>query len=248
MSDASREAPSPPAAEPAPTTSPGGDDEQPPAAEDQPNNPAAHPPFEPLFTLLTNTSTNTTIHPRVHYLFSDDDPSMLTSAVAAATSTTTSTDNPRDRALIVDLAPSPDASGWSVSWASSLSPDFAVTSAQLQTQQEQQQQPDDPTHKQDQQRQQQQQQQQGMLRLEGVEREPADTRRTPADSTASGEEDVEALMEDFRRRMGVLGRVVGEGERRGLALRRQQEEQEVREGEASSPAVEMTAETRTDGG
>ncbi|KFH46432.1 hypothetical protein ACRE_026920 [Hapsidospora chrysogenum ATCC 11550] len=160
MSDASREAPSPPAAEPAPTTSPGGDDEQPPAAEDQPNNPAAHPPFEPLFTLLTNTSTNTTIHPRVHYLFSDDDPSMLTSAVAAATSTTTSTDNPRDRALI----------------------------------------------------------------------------------------DVEALMEDFRRRMGVLGRVVGEGERRGLALRRQQEEQEVREGEASSPAAEMTTETRTDGG
>ncbi|KAF4985942.1 hypothetical protein FDECE_16223, partial [Fusarium decemcellulare] len=52
------------------------------------------PPFEPLFTLLTNSTTNTTVHPRIHYLFSDDDPSLLANPADAA--------DPSHRALVVD--------------------------------------------------------------------------------------------------------------------------------------------------
>ena len=39
------------------------------------------PPLAPLFTLIHNPSTNTTHHPsRIHYIFSDDDNSLLTAA------------------------------------------------------------------------------------------------------------------------------------------------------------------------
>ncbi|KAF7561848.1 hypothetical protein G7046_g2296 [Stylonectria norvegica] len=150
------------------------------------------PPFEPVFTLLTNTTSNTTVHPRIHYLFADDDPSILT---------TPAVDDPSHRAVIVDLAAAPaDAPGrWAVSWASSLSGDFAVTAAGVAVQQNE-----------------------GeagalMLRVEGVEREPVDLKPESLPSSGSGalgREDVEGLAEEFKRRMGVLKKVVGEGERR----------------------------------
>ncbi|KAJ2972509.1 hypothetical protein NUW58_g9171 [Xylaria curta] len=59
------------------------------------------PPFAPVFTLVNNTSTRTTHHPHVRYIFSDDDPDILTEALA------------------------------DVAWASSLSPSWAVLNAQL---------------------------------------------------------------------------------------------------------------------
>ncbi|KAL7927190.1 hypothetical protein ACQKWADRAFT_279780 [Trichoderma austrokoningii] len=173
------------------------------------------PPFEPVFTLLTNTTTNTTVHPRVHYLFSDDD----ASAVLTAPQT-----DPRHRALIVDLAPPANPSGkWSVSWASSLTPDFAVTASQLSLQQHGSSSSSGNNEGED-----------GastsvMLRVEGVEREgvPAidSTKRSSASLRGSsssggsgagivGREDVDQLTEEFRRRMGVLKKVVDEGERR----------------------------------
>ncbi|CAM1504354.1 Fc.00g019450.m01.CDS01 [Cosmosporella sp. VM-42] len=162
-------------------------------------------PFEPLFALLTNTTTNTTVHPRIHYLFSDDDPSILPIPTTADLS---------HRALIVDLAPAqPENPGrWSVSWASSLSQDFAVTSSNISLQQNE---GDDGGL---------------MLRVEGVEREPVEMRGdslpNSQGSGALGREDVESLAEEFRRRMVVLKKVVGEGGRRREVLGQEEEEGE----------------------
>ncbi|KAH0489236.1 hypothetical protein TgHK011_009676 [Trichoderma gracile] len=198
------------------------------AAADHESDSASFPPFEPIFTLLTNTTTNTTVHPRVHYLFSDDD--------ASAIFTAPQTD-PLHRALVVDLAPPSEPNGkWSVSWASSLTPDFAVTSSQLSLQQH------------------------GsgaagaagadngnenaattsvMLRVEGVEREPVGSRPNSLPASGSGivgRENVEQLVEEFRRRMGVLKKVVEEGERRKEAMARMNEGVHSEEGGDASGA------------
>lgn len=204
---------------------------------------AAPPPFEPLFTLLTNTTTNTTIHPRVRYIFADDDPSLLLSGPEP--------EDPHHRALVVDLTPAaanPSSSSsssspippppndeaaaattrgeWSVSWASSLTPDFAVTQSSISVVQQGDR--DDGSV---------------MLQIDGVEREvvapgqPSNT-ASPSNSTGSGlvgKDDADALVEDFRRRMGVLKKVVGQGERRREALDRlhQHEDSEgIPEGES----------------
>ncbi|KAH7155376.1 hypothetical protein B0J13DRAFT_521532 [Dactylonectria estremocensis] len=174
------------------------------------------PPFEPLFTLLTNATTNATVHPRVHYIFSDDDPSVL--AAAAAT-----TADPSHRALVVDLAAAPpgDPGRWAVSWASSMSPSFAVTGSSVAVQQNE----GDDTAEDD---------RRGgaalMLRVKGVEHEPIDMRPDSLPSSGSGtslgREDVEGLAEDFRRRMGVLKNVVDEGEKRRAVLGHQQQQDE----------------------
>ncbi|KAI0839072.1 hypothetical protein F5Y06DRAFT_27059 [Hypoxylon sp. FL0890] len=110
--------------------------EQPPMADashdhDQDHDP---PPFAPIFTLVNNTSTRTTHHPHVRYIFSDDDPDILTQALAELDlSIDESTSDPalrRNRAMILDLAPD-SRGGYSVTWASSLSPSWAVLDAQL---------------------------------------------------------------------------------------------------------------------
>ncbi|KAM0489341.1 hypothetical protein ACHAP7_000400 [Fusarium lateritium] len=157
------------------------------------------PPFEPLFTLLTNSTTNTTVHPRVHYLFSDDDPSILA----------TSTEDPSHRALIVDLAPAPegDPSRWAVSWAASLTPDFAVTDSSVAVQQSEGDESGGAGAL--------------MLRVEGVEPEYVEMRSDSLPNSGSGAiggEDVDVLAEDFRRRMEVLKKVVDEGEKRRLVI------------------------------
>lgn len=184
------------------------------------------PPFEPIFTLLTNTTTNTTVHPRVHYLFSDDD----ASAVLTAPQT-----DPLHRALVVDLAPPANPSGkWTVSWASSLTPDFAVTASQLSLQQHGS---GSGTNEGDEGENNEAASSSVMLRVEGVEREavPADTKPTNANLRGSsssggsaagiiGREDVDQLTEEFKRRMGVLKKVVDEGERRRETLNRLNEE------------------------
>ncbi|KFA78042.1 hypothetical protein S40288_07461 [Stachybotrys chartarum IBT 40288] len=166
--------------------------------------------FEPLFTLLTNTTTNSTVHPHVHYLFSDDDAASVLAAQDPSSS------SPSARSLIVDLAPSA-AGGWAVSWASSLTPDFAVTGTEVEVS--------------------------GgdggalMLRVDGVEREPVEPNiaagAASLRSSGSGSgvqatrEDVDALLEEFRRRMGVLNKVVGQGEKRCAAVGKDRAEHDV---------------------
>ncbi|KAK8927562.1 hypothetical protein H634G_05179 [Metarhizium anisopliae BRIP 53293] len=173
------------------------------SAEPAPPPPPVPPPaFEPLFTLVTNASTGATMHPRVQYLFSDDDASILSHP----------NDDPNHRAMLVDLAPT-EASTWSVQWASSLSPDFAITASQLSVQRSDDASEGDTSM---------------MLRLEGVEREPLDagggSRPNSLPSSGSGtigRENVDALADEFKRRMGVLKKVVAEGEKRRDILERQ---------------------------
>lgn len=132
---------------------------------DQPQvNEAVPPPFQPLFTLVTDSITRTTRHPQVHYIFSDDDPQLLTDALADhahqhqppsshdSSPNASTSQNPRnppltnpntERAILLDLVPktastsddptssSAAATGFHVQWASSLSADWAVTSAKI---------------------------------------------------------------------------------------------------------------------
>lgn len=92
------------------------------------------PPFAPIFTLVNNTSTRTTHHPHVRYIFSDDDPDVLTQALAdlepELDGSAADPALPSNRAMILDLAPDPSG-GYSVAWASSLSSSWAVLDAQL---------------------------------------------------------------------------------------------------------------------
>ncbi|KAH6900043.1 hypothetical protein B0T10DRAFT_13768 [Thelonectria olida] len=186
------------------------------------------PPFEPIFTLLTNTTTNTTVHPQIHYIFSDDDPSILAAAAAA--------DPASHRSLVVDLEPAAEGSAnrWAVSWASSLSRDFAVTGSNVALQQNE---GGDDAGDDD---------RRGggslMLRVKGVEREPMELRSDSLPSSGSGSlgrEDVEGLTDDFRRRMAVLKKVVDEGEkRRNIVEQQQKQEQEQEQTEEEDVAVE----------
>ncbi|KAI1348609.1 hypothetical protein F5Y01DRAFT_211227 [Xylaria sp. FL0043] len=102
--------------------------EHPPDAE----RPRTPPPFAPVFTLVNNASTRTTHHPHVRYIFSDDDPDILTQALAECehADAEESGHRPANRAMILDLAPGDDGR-YTVSWASSLSPSWAVLNAQL---------------------------------------------------------------------------------------------------------------------
>ncbi|KAL2114954.1 hypothetical protein VTJ04DRAFT_10617 [Mycothermus thermophilus] len=111
------------------------------------------PPFSPIFTLISSTSQSTnkqTIHyPTVHYIFADDDPEYLSAALAhhhgsaQAVGDETETNNPDiqaggsgsrtppDRGVLLEVEPTADGSGYEVVWASSLTPDWAATSARL---------------------------------------------------------------------------------------------------------------------
>jgi hypothetical protein len=60
-----------------------------------------------------------------------------------------------------------------------------------------------------------------MLRVEGVEPEYVEMRSDSLPNSGSGAiggEDVDVLAEDFRRRMGVLKKVVDEGEKRRMVV------------------------------
>ncbi|KAI1384032.1 uncharacterized protein F4822DRAFT_58948 [Hypoxylon trugodes] len=110
--------------------------DQPPIADasynhDQDRDP---PPFAPIFTLVHDASTRTIHHPHVRYIFSDDDPDVLTQALAELNSGTDENNSDSaytfNRAMILDLAPNNNG-GYSVAWASSLSPSWAVLDTQL---------------------------------------------------------------------------------------------------------------------
>ncbi|KAM4058093.1 hypothetical protein HRG_010953 [Hirsutella rhossiliensis] len=204
----------------------------PPADESNP----PPPPFEPLFTLLTNTTTNGTIHPRVQYLFSDDDTSVLADPPPPAIA---GPDGHAHRPVLVDLAPSPDGSSWTVAWASSLSPDFALTTSRLEPAPQQQHEADASSSAAP----------GGVLRLEGVEREPVDARPESLPGSASGSgtvgrEDVDALADEFRRRMGVLRKVVGEAERRKEVVQRHHHHQPHQPDGAESRSAEPDGSTQ----
>lgn len=174
------------------------------------------PPFEPLFTLLTNTTTGSTVHPRVQYLFSDDDTSILSNPPLEDDNNGSGEGDGGGgdaqglhRTVVVDLVPTADNTGWAVSWASSLSPSFAITNSDLGVQQGDGGDGDGSL----------------MLRLEGVDREPVEFRPDSLPSSGSGalgRDDVDSLADEFRRRMGVLKKVVGESEKRRDALARQE--------------------------
>lgn len=118
------------------------------------------PPFQPLFTLVTDSTTGATHHAHVHYIFSDDEPDLLTDALGQystqhqqqqQTTTTSSSGSTStkpappttDRAILLDLVPKPStgdpsssssaavAPAYDVAWASSLSADWAVVSAKM---------------------------------------------------------------------------------------------------------------------
>ncbi len=117
--------------------------EEPPAASPGPR-PAqpTPPPFSPLFTLLTSTShpsnRQTIQYPIVHYIFADDDPEILTAALAhhhggadPHNDPDAEPNAPPDRAVLLDMERVADGSGVEVAWASSLTPDWAVASAHV---------------------------------------------------------------------------------------------------------------------
>ncbi|KAI0466148.1 hypothetical protein F4859DRAFT_333450 [Xylaria cf. heliscus] len=111
--------------------------DNPPSTAEHPldaERPRTPPPFAPVFTLVNNASTRTTHHPHVQYVFSDDDPDILTQALADCehinADQSDSDPTVANRAMILDLAPNDDG-GYSVAWASSLSPSWAVLDAQL---------------------------------------------------------------------------------------------------------------------
>ncbi|KAH6615420.1 hypothetical protein B0J18DRAFT_437284 [Chaetomium sp. MPI-SDFR-AT-0129] len=130
-------------------------------AQQQKHHPQQPQPFAPVFALLdsvSHSSKRQTVHyPTVHYIFADDDPGILSAALARHHNGSNSSgggsggsgsgdsvggyddtgvqggsgSRPADRGVILDMVPSPDGLGYEVTWASSLTPDWAVTSAQV---------------------------------------------------------------------------------------------------------------------
>lgn len=83
----------------------------------------APPELRPYFTLVEDTVTGEHTHPVVHYVFSDDDPDIVTSSVLDATDATT----PSQRVVIVDVS----ADARTIVSAHSLSPTWQVHQAAI---------------------------------------------------------------------------------------------------------------------
>ncbi|KAK4452133.1 hypothetical protein QBC34DRAFT_40918 [Podospora aff. communis PSN243] len=220
---------------------------QPPRATDdhaaQPPLPPPHIdplPFKPLFSLVATSAhpspRQTTQHPILHYVFVDDDPELLTEALAQhyRAADELSGEYSRERAVIVDLAPSDHGPGYTVERASSLSPDWAVVSATIGRM-------EDingtlaAAHGDS----------QGalMLKIEGFSMESSSPTPSGKSSTPEGElqgsgtkpprpqqvaEEYSVLLSDFDKRMGVLRRVMdagGETQRPGTTRGEGPEEQ-----------------------
>lgn len=190
-----------------------------PTPDDTPHE-ASDAQLPPLFTLVHNSSSRTTHHPHVHYIFADDDPEVLTRALAA--SDPSSGGAGPTRSVLLDLAPGED--GWGVTHAASLSPEWAVVEAGVRRMEDAEGQGGEGAG--------------GlMLRIEGVEGdggEGEDTREV-----REVKEEYGTLMDEFERRMVVLRRVVGAGEARrrvavpgeGQGRRTEEEGEEKREGD-----------------
>ena len=100
---------------------------------------ASFAPFFPLVTTSAHPSQHqTTHHPILHYVFADDDPDLLTEALAQhhhggahADVENEGGNNLRERAVVLDIIPADHGPGYEVAWASSLSPDWAVVSTSI---------------------------------------------------------------------------------------------------------------------
>ncbi|KAK0669136.1 hypothetical protein QBC41DRAFT_320351 [Cercophora samala] len=112
-----------------------------PPSSSSPSQPqlAPQPTFSPPFVLLTSTShasgKQTIHHPAVRYIFADDDPEILTAELTQYHQTkqdgSENKTGPGHRAIIIDTDRREDHDRLEVAWASSLSPDWAVTSASM---------------------------------------------------------------------------------------------------------------------
>ncbi|CAN8100813.1 unnamed protein product [Discula destructiva] len=209
---------------------------------DHPSQQHQTQPFQPLFTLITDSS-GATHHPHVHYIFEDDDPDQLTHILgtysthhqqSGAASSGSKPTPPTDRAIILDLVPkpastapdaAPNPSGYEVAWASSLSADWAVISANLAPMNS----GDDAssTHNAPAQPATSSSSERLMLRIEGVDLDPRPpaqqaARELPSTNSNSSSavaqlkepEDYSALVVDFDARMAVLRKVVAAGAER----------------------------------
>ena len=90
-----------------------------------------HPPdFRPFFTLIEDPTTGEHHHPSIHYIFSDDDPDFLTSAIVNSQplqgEQAGSTRN-QERLVLLDISPD----GKTIRDAQSLSPDWQVASTTI---------------------------------------------------------------------------------------------------------------------
>ncbi|KAB8337204.1 hypothetical protein FH972_021506 [Carpinus fangiana] len=105
------------------------------AEEDDQQHEIERPDFHPFFTIVQDSgaSGSSHHHPHVHYIFSDDDPEPVTSALLRSLDRTGSTadgqQNLRERAIIVDLA----ADGQTVVSTKSLSPNWQTTKTSMQS-------------------------------------------------------------------------------------------------------------------
>ncbi|KAM0329325.1 hypothetical protein ACHAQA_004630 [Verticillium albo-atrum] len=208
----------------------------------------SHPPLDPagFFTLVSNTkfgatasTSQQTHHPRIQYIFSDDDPTLLTAALAdsharnqAASSSSHSSTKPKNHAILVDVAPAEDGkagdvASWRVTSASSLSGDFAVTDARITKMEDSS---AAKGGKADGDGDSDAEEDSGgalMLKIEGVEMTGEDTTGILGESlpgsqssvkSGGGKEDYAALLEEFDKQMVVLKKVVAAGEERAVKM------------------------------
>ena len=115
----------------------------------RPSPPA--PTLTPFYTVISDvtppSSATDTYYPRVRYVFSDDDPDIISGALSfhhasqgrpvepghgPSNSAPQSGSGSHSRSILLDLAPAADGRGYTVAWASSLSPDWAVVGTRLQ--------------------------------------------------------------------------------------------------------------------
>lgn len=204
-----------------------------PSAEFPPPLPTSHSGFAPLFTFLTSTRQDgdqQTIHyPTVRYIFADDDPEILTAELAQHHRSYDGEgeegdweNSSSDRAVIIDMERTLDGTGLEVAWASSLSPDWAVTSAQVSAMQSGNGETNGGL----------------MLRIDGVSLEQSSVPPSPVDqafnpesseaTTARQQHDQQAqptgmeyedLLVQFERRMEILRRVAEASAERQRILR-----------------------------
>lgn len=84
--------------------------------------------FKPFFTLIEDADTGDVHHPTVHYVFSDDDPDLLTSAALNGLEyDEQECDNTKDRFMLVDVG----ADGKAIKYVSSFTPNWQATHTEV---------------------------------------------------------------------------------------------------------------------
>ena len=177
------------------------------------------PSLTPFFTLISDSTTSTTHHPTVHYIFSDDDSSLVTDAALgihdelfpsqelrsprtprASTATAGRMEKDKDRFILLTLTP--DAQG--IESAHSMTPDWQVLSASIGTAPTLD---DGKDGSMDRGEEAEGSWEKGMMvRIEGVER-----RGTEVGKGLIEDVGLDELVEVYGRRMGELRRVVEAG-------------------------------------